>query len=279
VTQDPWHAPDDVLTAFARSPRSLDDNTAASVEAHLAACASCRVVVAAAADASVADQSWAAIVDTIDRPRSTIVERVLGRFLPPHAARLVAATPTLQAAWGLAVIAIAAGALAASHALDSDSVFVVLAPFVPLVGVALAFAPGADPAGEAALATPAHGAGVVAARTMSVVATTVPVLLLGSLLLPHVDARAVAWLLPSLALIALASALSTWWTPRIAAAATSAAWGAAIVLVARLDGISAAIARSSLFGAVGQTAFASVLACAVLVAVARRDNFRVLEAR
>jgi hypothetical protein len=279
VSATTWHATDDVLTAFARAPRTLDHTTAASVETHVAACERCRGVVAGAADASLARSSWDAITDVIDRPRRSLVERVLATFLPPHMARLLAATPTLQAAWLAAVVVVAGAAVAATHNLESDGLFLVLAPLVPLAGVALTFAPAADPAGEAALATPAHGAALVVARTLAVVATSLPVLLVGSLLLPQVDARAVAWLLPALALTAAVTALSTWLTPQAAVAAAAMAWTGAVAAVARFDGTAWTITRSDLFGSYGQLLFAALFVAAVVVATARRDHFTTLEAR
>jgi hypothetical protein len=274
-----WHAADDVLTTFARDPRAVDRTTAASVETHLAACERCRKVVADAGDAAFAELSWDAIADAIDRPKRSPIERVLAVLLPPHTARLVAATPVLQAAWLGAVIVVAAAAVAASRNLHSDGVFLALAPLVPLAGVALTFAPAADPAGEAALATPAHGVGLVVARTLAVVATTLPILLLASVLLPVVGAGALAWLLPALALTATTTCVSTWWTPQAAAAGAATTWATAVTVAGYINNAPGALARSGLFGVYGQLLFALLLVAALVVGVARRDYFTTLEAR
>ena len=274
-----WHATDDQLTAFARAPRTLDDTTAASVEAHLAACAQCRFVVAGAADATATAASWTAIADRIDRPKRSMIERLLARVLSDSTARLVAATPTLRLAWVAAVVAVAAAAVAATHNLNTDAPFLAIAPFVPLAGVALAFGPFPDPAGETALATPAHGAGLVIARTMAVLASSVPILLASSAFLPVVEARAVAWLLPALALTALATALSTWLTPYVAATSAATAWAVAIVLVTAVEPAHRNVADSNLFGPYAQLLFALLLAAATLVTAARRQHFTTLEVR
>ncbi len=279
MTATAWHAPEDLLTDFARDPRRLDHVTAASVETHLAACADCRATVTRASDASFARMSWDAIADVVDRPRRSRIERLLAAVLPDDTARLVAATPSLQAAWLAAVIIVTAAAIAATHSLNSDAAFLALAPLLPLAGVAGAFGSTPDPVGETALATPAHGAGLVVARTLAVLTVTMPVLLVASAFLPVVDSRAVAWLLPALGLTALATALSTWWTPYSATTTAALAWGCAVLIVPRLDGTASAIQRSELFGAYGQVVFAVVLVGAGIVAATRRDYFSTLEAR
>jgi hypothetical protein len=272
-----WHASDDDLIAFAHDPRALDHTTAASLETHLVACAQCRTVVAAATDTAVVTRSWDAHADVIDRPRRSLAERMLAVALPPHMARLLAATPVLQVAWFAAVTLVSAAAVAATRNLDSDGLFLLFAPLVPLGGVALAFAPAADPAGETALATPAHGAAVVVVRTLAVVATSVPILLVGSAFLPVLDVRAVAWLLPALALTAATMALSTWWVPQVAAASSAAAWVGVAYLAANAN--AGAIVRSGLFGPAAQLGFAALLVGALCVGALRRDHFTTLEAR
>ena len=51
------------------------------------------------------------------------------------------------------------------------AVFLALAPLLPMVGVALAYGPTADPAYEIAAATPYSGVRLLALRTAFVVAT------------------------------------------------------------------------------------------------------------
>lgn len=279
MTETAWHAAEEVLTAFARAPRALDDTTAASVEMHVTVCDRCRAVVATATDAALVAESWDAVADVIDRPRPSFAERILAAFVPGHVARVVAATPMLTAAWLAAVVSVAALAVSATHGLDSEALFLVIAPLVPLAGVAIAFAPAADPAGEATLATPMHGASLVLARTVVVVATTVPVLLLASLFLPVVDLGAVAWLLPALALTATAMALSTWRSPQVAAEIVAAAWTAAGFAASFADGASVVLARSAVFAWPGQLVCAALLVSSVVVSVARHDHFTTLETR
>src|SRR4051812_19011263 len=100
-----WHATPEVLARFATAPDAVDDLTAASLEAHLLGCGPCRRAVAtAAAGAPVAAAvTWDEIADRIDRPRPTVTERLLARFVPDHVARIVAATPALRLAWLAAV--------------------------------------------------------------------------------------------------------------------------------------------------------------------------------
>ena len=76
-----------------------------------------------------------------------------------------------------------AAAVAASRSVDDSRPFLALAPLVPLAGVAVSFGPAPDPAGEAGLATPMHGAGLVLRRPIAVLATSLIVLVAGTLAL------------------------------------------------------------------------------------------------
>src|SRR2546423_441197 len=139
-----WHVPPALLARFADDPRAVDDITAASIDAPLPACADCRQRLSAAAAPTLAATSWAAVADRIDRPRPTVLERLLHRLgFGTGTTRLLAATPALQAA-GLATVAVlpaTAGVL--SRTAGADGPFLVLAPLVPLAAGAVSFASAA----------------------------------------------------------------------------------------------------------------------------------------
>ena len=80
MTDADWHAPPTLLARFAARPRRVDDMTAASLEAHLVACADCRRQLTAAVDPALAAASWDAVADRIDRPRPALLERLLHRI-------------------------------------------------------------------------------------------------------------------------------------------------------------------------------------------------------
>jgi hypothetical protein len=132
-----WHAEPGDIARYAAG--AIDDTGAGSIEAHLVTCAHCRAQVAQVADTGRLDASWLAIVDTLDRPRPTVVERVArGLGVRNDTARVLAATPSLQRSWLLAVVvAFGFAVLAAQGGTDRGlALFLVLAPLIPVAGVA-----------------------------------------------------------------------------------------------------------------------------------------------
>jgi hypothetical protein len=272
-----WHVPGDTLTRYAAHPEGLDDVTASSVEQHLIACADCRAAVATSADPVVVDASWAAIAAAIDQPAPTVAERALARLgVPADMSRLVAATPGLRAAWVAAVALLGVAAVLVARDTGSDTAFLVLAPLVPLAGVALAFVPIADPGGEAGVATPLHGPGLALRRTVAVLVPTVAILTLAGLLLPGLAGWSVVWILPGLALAATSLALSTYLRVTVAVATTAVVWVAALSS-SRLASRRVPLADLFVFEPAGQVACLLALAGASLVVAARRDRFATME--
>lgn len=272
-----WHAPADTLAEFARSPEQLDDVTASSVEQHLISCAECRSVVAAATAPMTLDASWEAVVDVIDRPRSTVAERLLGRVgMPPELSRIVGATPGLRVAWLATMVLLAAGAVGISRGNGSNGLFLVLAPLLPLGSVLLTFLPADEPGGEAAAATPLYGAGVLIRRAAASLVPTFAVLVAASVALPHVGGGA-RWLLPGLALTLGSLALSTYVRPTVAVPALGVAWLGLLAGVRMVGGRHVALAHTEVFTLPGQ---ALALALAFLTAALiyqRRDHFSTVE--
>lgn len=103
-----WHADGELLAAYAAG--RLDVAGTWSVEAHLTSCAGCREMSGALAEPERLRRGRAALIATVDVPRTGVVERLLVRLgVPDHTARLLAATPALRGSWLLAVaIALAA---------------------------------------------------------------------------------------------------------------------------------------------------------------------------
>jgi hypothetical protein len=278
MTSTTWHAPPDVLERFAGDPGGLDDVTAASVEAHLVACADCRRVVARAPTPALVDETWAAIADVIDRPRPNLVERLLELLgLPSTTARLLGATAPLRAAGLVATLVVAAGAVALSRRSGADGPFLVLAPLAPLAAIAASFAPVLDPGGEAGMATPLHGAGLVLRRAAAVLSVTFLALGCASFALPNLSSTAAAWVLPSLALTLGALALSTWVPVEAAAWGLGGAWVLGLLGWRWHRGWSSAIDAVPIFDPVGQAAAALLAVAAAAVLVRRRDRLAVLE--
>ena len=113
------------------------------------------------------DANWRAITAELDAPRPSSLERVLGRVgVPGHVSRVIVATPALRRAWYLALAVAVLVGLGATNPGDRGSLFTLLAlaPTLPVLGVALAYGPAADPMYEAQLATPMRGLRLVAIR-------------------------------------------------------------------------------------------------------------------
>lgn len=273
-----WHAPPDTLARFARSPESLDDVTASSLEQHLIVCADCRAGVSGAADPAALRQSWHAVADVIDRPRHTFAERVLDRLgMPGDLARIVGATPGLRLAWLATTVLLASAAIAAARDTGSDTAFLVLAPLVPLGSVALAFLPTEEPGGEAAAATPMFGAGLVIRRALAVLVPTFAILAVAGLAQPDLTAGGAVWILPGLALTLSSLALATYVRVNVAATTLAVGWVTLLTSVSALDGRRVPVAETAVFGLVGQALALALVLLATGGLYLRRDRFSTME--
>jgi hypothetical protein len=219
-----WHLDPDAIRRYAQG--AARPELAASAEAHMMNCATCREAIAAHVDTRRAEAIWHEVADRVDAPRPSRPERMLVRLGVGEAtARLVAATPTLRGPWllGIAgVLALAVGAAQADERLLR--MFLVAAPLGPLAGVAVAFAGGLDPTREIALATPYSGLRLLLVRTAAVLAVTVPIVAAAGLALPGSHWTAAAWLLPTAGLTCAALALTARMTPVVAVGVVATAW-------------------------------------------------------
>jgi len=242
---------------------------AASVEQHLLACADCRALLVPAVDTARLDTVLTAVLERVESPRPTHLERLMLRLgIDASTSRLVAATPSLRSAWFTGVVLVLALALVAAHSGSHGiALFLALAPVLPVVGVALAFGPSVDPTHELAVAAPFSSVRLLAARALAVVGSTVLLATAAAAFLPGSPWLAVAWLLPALALTAGTLALSTRFDTAQAAAALSLLWVATIIpgLAHTRDPLLAS--RSAV-----QLASLAALAAAGAVLVARRDS-------
>lgn len=266
-----WHICDEQLDDY-RFGR-LDPARVMSVEAHLNACGRCRAAIPAGGD--WLDQHWQQLVSALARPRLTILERVLHRCrVPENLARLLVATPTLGRAWLTAVITVLGfGVLFAyaSHDAVSEPArllpFLLVAPVLPLAGIAIAYGPRVDPAYELHAATPVAGPRLLLLRALAVLVTALVPAALLTPLLPGPPLLGAAWLLPSLALTAGGLALATRLPAPLAAGGLAASWMAAVILLGALTG-----ERLLAFEAAAQLAYVGVGALLTLVVLVRRHH-------
>ncbi|MFJ9963035.1 cupin domain-containing protein [Streptomyces avermitilis] len=268
-----WHVPEDDLRAYVQG--ELVPPRLWSADTHLAACERCRAALAEAGDPVALDAAWERLDAELDAPRPGMFESLLVRAgVADHTARLLTATPVLRRSWLGAVAFLLVMTVGIVHTVDSPALFLALAPLLPLAGVALSYGPVLDPTYEMAVVAPLHGFRLLLIRTLAVLAAGLLLNGLATLALPGYGLRALAWLLPALALTGTGLAL----TPRLgtvlAPALTGGAW-IALLLVAQ--------ARShetlAPFTMAGQGAAAVVAALAAGLLYRTRDRFDSVAAR
>ncbi len=260
-----WHASTAVLEDYSRC--GLDVARAASVEQHLLTCASCRdqlarLVAADGAAARELDELWIDVVDIIDRPRVGVAGRLIaGVGVPDHITRVVLATPALRLSWIVSILLVLAFAVgAALRTGGNDALLLAVAPLIPLAGIGSAYGAGVDPMHELVRAAPLPGSRIFLLRSIAVLVTAVPLTVAASLLVPGGGPAAVAWLLPSIGLVGATLALSTWCSPRTAAATAAAGWlaGLAVVWLRAAGSPTSAILAAFPFRPAGQALFAAL---------------------
>jgi hypothetical protein len=267
MTTSQWHLDTDLVGRYADG--GLGSVLSASVEQHLVSCSACRAMLDPHVRPARLDTVWADVLERVEQPPRTVVERVLGAIgVDDPTARLVAATPSLRGAWMVGVSLVLGLALVAAYS-DPQGValYLALAPLLPVAGVAFAYGPAADPAFEIAAATPYSQVRLLAIRAAFVLTSTMLPATVAGLLLPGSPWIAIAWLVPGLALTVGTVALSTRVAPHLAAAGLAVAWlGVSLrALAPRRDPLLAMSSPVLLTSAL-------VLAAAVAVLVVRRRD-------
>ncbi len=224
------------------------------------------------------DRNWRAISIELDAPRPSPMERMLRLVgFPSRMTRLVVATPALRRSWFLSTGLAGFLSLLTTGATDPrEQLFglLLVAPLVPVIGVAMAYGIDADPAHETAVATPMRGIRLLLTRAVVVVTFSSFCMALASIITPNLSAMAFAWLLPSLGLTTTTIAAMTSLRPRHAAVATSTVW--VIGVLSARAGSSDPLAA---FTSAGQFVMALVAVAGLLVTVARRNKLDLLPVR
>ncbi len=258
-----WHVDDQAL---ARWVDGTDGSVAgASVEQHLLTCASCRGRVPAPDPLG-----WERVREAVEAPRVSALERLLRRTgLPEADARVVAISPSFRAAWLVGTLAVLAFVTfaGASGAGRGQWAFLVIAPLVPALAVALGFDPELDEALETECATPYSRVRLVLLRSVALLVVIGPALAAASAVLP--GSLAYGWLAPAAGCTAVVLALSTWVAPLTAAGAVATGWAVLVTSVARGGAASQVLDEEYV------AAYALVGAGALLVLVLRRGSLAV----
>jgi len=146
--------------------------------------------------------------------------------------------------------------------------FLIVAPLLPLAGVAAAYGPLVDPAYEISLAAPLGSFRLLVLRALAVVTVTTLIAAAAALALPGLDWTVAAWLLPSLGLTLAALGLATSVGPVASGALVAATW---VFIVLGAWQASGDPLRA--FGDAGQLACLGAALAGLAAVLARRDSF------
>ncbi|MEX1208127.1 MAG: zf-HC2 domain-containing protein [Acidimicrobiia bacterium] len=260
-----WHITHEIMTEY-RDGR-LGAVTADSTDAHLIECPDCRTLATRAVDPLRRERIWDEIVDEVDQPAARWLEKGLGRLgVTAHVGRLVALAAVVRSSWLATAAAVLALAAFASHSLGTIT-FLVVAPLLVVIGVAMSLSPSGAPLEELEVSSPTGRLRLVVVRSSTVIVAVAATAVGPALMLDEIHAAAL-WLLPAVACTLLTLFLSTVSKPVTAAAVVSVLWVAAVTALE----MSASTPLVSFQGP-AQMVF-SVLVCGLLAAMTlRRDRF------
>jgi anti-sigma factor RsiW len=275
-----WHVPDEELAAYLRG--ALPAPRAWSVEAHVPGCSACagRVADGVRAEPALAAELDRVRAEVLAQAGSEAAARARTGARPVSRAgrvwRVLSAAPALRLPWlAAAVCTVTAAALLSlvTRLADTGPVLLLIAPLLPLAGVAASYGPAMDPAHELTVATPFSGLRLLLARTFSVLAVTIPLLLVGSWLIPRAGLSPAAWLLPALGLVLASLAAGSWIDQARAAALAGLGW----VLAVLAPRLVAGAAVPPVFTPAAEGIWAAVAVLGAGLLAARRANYDRME--
>jgi len=225
-----WHTDDALLAAYVAG--GLDALDGASVEQHLIGCTDCRGRVGGLVDSADLARGWEQVRNTIERPPQPAPMRLARRLgLTEATAILLTASASLRTAWlSSSVVAIGFAYLAGMFS-DGDALwpFLLVAPLIPVLGVAASYGPLTDPLESLIVTSPFGRTRLILLRTLGVLAASLPLAFLVGLTLPGPQWVAAAWLGPALAMIPVLLALASFVGPRFAASLLAIAWSGLVL--------------------------------------------------
>ncbi|MFE9645038.1 zf-HC2 domain-containing protein [Streptomyces sp. NPDC006365] len=222
------HASMRVIEGYARGGTDLATDEVWAVEAHLETCRVCRDRLSAAvgaevpAVASLVDTVWSGLEPqlavTATMPRERRWSARLSRWMTPTM------VPWLAMVVGVTLLALLLDLVDTGS--GEVSLVLLFAPVLPVLGVAVSWSRGLDPAYELTASVPRAGLYLVLRRTASVLGVVVPALLVGGWATGVMVAQ---WLLPCLAFTATTLALGGVVGITRAAVVLAAVWAAVVV--------------------------------------------------
>ncbi|MFD7704133.1 zf-HC2 domain-containing protein [Streptomyces caelestis] len=269
------HASMRIIDGYARGDMNLAADEVWALEAHLETCRVCRDRLSAAvatrtpAVVTLVDTVWSDLGPQLAaatrmphrRHRSTQLARWLTPTMVPWLAMVMSVTPL-----ALLLDLVGTGS-------DEVSLVLLLAPVLPVLGVAASWSRGLDPAYELTASVPKAGLYLVLRRTASVLAVVIPALLVGGYVAGDAGTTAAQWLLPCLAFTSTALALGGVIGVTRAAVALVAVWAAVIVAPTLAAGRATFALQTG-----GLPVWGLVLALGIGVLIVRRGAYSVLGA-
>lgn len=227
-------------------------------------------------DTARLNRNWRAVNFELDVAGPSSLERILRRLgVPGRLTRVALATPALRRSWYIAIglaMVLSVIPFDGSQSRQDLRTLLIIAPLVPVLGVAFAYGIEADPAHEVAVATPMRGLRLILTRAVVVLAISIAALGLVALVAPDRPALAFGWLIPSLALTAGTLALMSYRPPRQAASIATMLWVCGTLIAGAQDPVAA-------FTLSGQLVIGSLGAIAAVVVWLRREEFDRLAVR
>lgn len=253
------HPTDHLLRRYARGDDDIPADELWAVESHLENCAPCRGRLA---PDPLATAVWAELQPVLDRtPQMPRARRRLHGWVSPAAGPWLAMVLLVTAAAG---VLDRLGVVAAGRV----PLVLLVAPVLPVLGVAVSWSRALDPAHELIAATPRAGLPLVFRRTAAVLAVVIPGLAVAGL---ATGVELTRWLLPCLAFTTGTLALGAVIGVTRAAVVLTAAWATVIV------GPTLVIKRTPLLDTDITPVWLVVVGVGLVVIVLRRMSFTRLE--
>ncbi|MFC8663348.1 MULTISPECIES: zf-HC2 domain-containing protein [Streptomyces] len=266
------HASKRIIEGYVRGGADLSADEVWAVEAHLEMCRECRDRLSAAvgagapAVASLVDTVWSGLEPqlavTATMPRRRRWSAPLARWMTPTM------VPWLAMVVGVTLLALLFDL--SDTGSGEVSLVLLVAPVLPVLGVAASWSRGLDPAYELTTSVPRAGLYLVLRRTASVLAVLVPALLVGGWVTGVMVAQ---WLLPCLAFTATTLALGGVVGVTRAAVVLAAVWAAVVVAPTLATSRTTFALQTD-----GLPVWGLILALGIGVVVARRGAYTVLGA-
>jgi hypothetical protein len=255
------HPSERLVSRYARGEVDIPADEVWAIESHLESCAVCRARLA-----DVVEGSTAALVDAVwtgleprllprSRPRRSPLRGLAAWFTP-------AMVPWLVMTTAVTLVALLFDRVIWSTN-DQVSLVLLLAPVLPVFGVAASWAKALDPMHEIVASTPRSGLHLLLRRTAAVLVVVIPTLLVAGW-----GTSTALWLLPCLAFTTGTLALGGLVGVTRAAAGLMAVW--AVVIVAPtvfLDQLSFALREN------GLPVWGALFVLGALVVVVRRGAY------